>query len=352
VSCRALETILSLVRDHADLVAAHGRCLRTVPTIYWAHADPEHRLLNPLNDNPLKLRGESDRAEAEAEWRPWTPPKLVTREEPTSGFFYALPSTWFANEVGRAVVRATELGIEARSLVDRDTFRLLNTLHYSAQLFVKAFGRVKERDSQDREIPAYLPLEWEIPDYLPLEWGAGIMVRSLMELGRGVRHAPFDRADWYLEPCIRLANLSKGFPDWYTKSIHRPRTTHRPKATHPVASVRRLSEGAAACCLLVAEAIVDVLQRPDGPPPTERANAEPGVGRHAREVLRKQIEGLKLDAGAHRVPLRPTVPGCPAGPPADRAGAAEPARHAGLAANPPAGRTDSRSRNERGIAGG
>jgi hypothetical protein len=48
----------------------------------------------------------------------------------------------------------------------------------------------------------------------------------------------------------------------------------------------------------VAEAIVDVLHRADVPPPTERVNAEPGVGGHARKVLRKQIEGLSLGAGA------------------------------------------------------
>jgi hypothetical protein len=49
----ALETILSLVQDHADLVAVHGRCLRTVPTIYWTHADKGHE---PLNRCVIRIR--------------------------------------------------------------------------------------------------------------------------------------------------------------------------------------------------------------------------------------------------------------------------------------------------------
>jgi hypothetical protein len=152
--------------------------------------------------------------------------------------------------------------------VDRDTFRLLNTLYYSAQLFVNACERVKEKDKEE-----------EIRVYLPLEWGAGIMVRCLMEIGLGVRHASPDRADWYLEPCIRLANLSKRLPDWYPEAT-----------TIPATSLTRLQQGTAACCLLVAEAIVDVLERPDGPSSTER--------KHAYEILGEQIAKLNLDKNA------------------------------------------------------
>ena len=33
------------------------------------------------------------------------------------------------------------------------------------------------------------------------------MIRYLVEVGLGVRQAPMDKIDWYLEPCARLAFL-------------------------------------------------------------------------------------------------------------------------------------------------
>lgn len=276
----ALETLLQLVKDYAELVAARGRFLSTVPSIYWTHADPQERWLNPassdLNSQDTKL---------DPVWRPWAPPRLVARSDPAldpqtklQGLterrsredsrpseldlqekFFALSSTWFANEVGRAVVRATELGLEARSLVARDTLRLLNTLEHAAWIFAAA-ARPKRSNREDA-------------DYLPLEWSAGVMLRYLTEVGVGARQAAPDCAQWYLEPCIRLANLSI----WFKSD------DFKIDGNEPGTSIRRLSEGAAACCLQVVDAIASNL--PDKPPLSD----------HIEANLRDQVAKLNFD---------------------------------------------------------
>jgi hypothetical protein len=286
----ALEAFLELVSCHAKLVNDHGRKMRTVPETYWDHATANQRLLNPLSRGAFEATTAADEV-----WGPWAPPKLVERladasdpKAPTSDRkkgpgaqtkpkaasagaasaqgdlrtkLFALPSTWFANEVGRAVVRATELGLEARSLVDRDTLRLLNTLENAALLFAEANPRARsaaEEPARGMEEPgavgkasggvATAKSDDEEPDYWPLEWGAGIMIRYLTETGLGVRHAPPDRADWYLEPCIHLADLSRHFTE---------------KKAGPAPSVRRLSNGAATGCLLIADALFAIVEQSD-----------------------------------------------------------------------------------------
>jgi hypothetical protein len=70
------------------------------------------------------------------EYVPWAPQRLVDRQRPKSEF-KTLPWIWLANEIGRAMVRAIEVGIQANSLLDRDRFRLLNTLANGATLFYR-----------------------------------------------------------------------------------------------------------------------------------------------------------------------------------------------------------------------
>jgi hypothetical protein len=76
----------------------------------------------------LRSPGEGDKDSA-----PWAPPRLVHTHQQSDS--ETLPSTWLANEIGRAMVRPIEVGIQASSLLDRDRFRLLNTRANGASLF-------------------------------------------------------------------------------------------------------------------------------------------------------------------------------------------------------------------------
>jgi hypothetical protein len=97
-----------------------------------------------------------------------------------------LPSTWLADEIGRAVVRAIELGIGANNLLDRDMRRLLNTVDIGATLFQEAKLKLQNSNPEARAA-ADVALSARV-----LTWNAGVMIRYMVEVGHGVQHAPTD----------------------------------------------------------------------------------------------------------------------------------------------------------------
>ena len=193
---QSLEGILKVVKLYASEVLIHPATLSAVPSQYWQNA--EDAKLNPLTPpygDPSK-------------WdEPWALPPLVRRtgQEGTSkpatrrADLRALPAVWFANEVGRAVVRATELAMQSRTLLDRDTFRLLNTLSHASELFCEAGGATGA--ARERWIAS------------SCDWNAAIMLRFLTEIGLGVRYCAKEDVDWHFEPCVRLALLHNTFKE-------------------------------------------------------------------------------------------------------------------------------------------
>lgn len=201
---QSLEGLLWVVKAYTTKVLAlNATRLSAVPSQYWDHADAADAKLNPLTppvEKALNSVHDSRKTSAPgSSRRPWELSPLVRRPEEKSPpvDVRVLPSTWFANEVGRAVVRATELALESQTLLDRDTFRLLNTLSHAAELSYQA--RPRKRDPSN-EMAA-----------LACEWNAAIMLRYLTEIGLAVRHCPEDSVDWHFEPCIRLAFLHTKF---------------------------------------------------------------------------------------------------------------------------------------------
>ena len=106
-----------------------------MPEAYTRHRDPLH--------NPLQLH-------------PGTNPRAAHRTDDSG-------RPCFADEVGRAVLRATKLALHSQTLLDRDTSRLLNTLTNPAQLFHRQAKRRPILDAlvgsrqidEDTEHPAF-----------------------------------------------------------------------------------------------------------------------------------------------------------------------------------------------------
>lgn len=194
----SLEGMLELVEQYASRAPTDRQLLTVLPEAYTRHGD---RLHNPLELHP----GMNSRA-----------------AHPTDNS----DRPWFADEVGRAVLRATELALQSQTLPDRDTSRLLNTLTNTAQLFHR----------QAKCCPT-------------LERSTVITLHYLTEIGLGARHCPPDRLDWYLEPCVRLACL------------------HNEYSKDRCAS--QLSTVSAAGVLLIAEALVAAKERTSNTATTE-----------------------------------------------------------------------------------
>ena len=208
-----LEGILKVVAIYAPILQECGSSLSAVPSVYRSYGDD--RRLNPLI--PLPDVGRSDRLQADStsipqlpqvdDWLRWAPPKIVT-PPPTKSDDSArwnrtikdLSGTWFANEIGRAVVRAVELGVQTNALLDRDTFRLLNTLVNATFLFCNISpDETSACDWSGRNM------------HEAAEWSAGVQLRYLMEIGLGARDADESRVEWHMEPLIRLARLHRTF---------------------------------------------------------------------------------------------------------------------------------------------
>jgi hypothetical protein len=208
----ALEVTLELVRDYVDEERKHAR-LR-VPTAYWRNARKAQT--NPLYAEQDDLPGQNDdgqpgaaRVEGFEEWAAWLPPPFrlasvsknrpdPARESPESwrkrlwatvrgsarpqeveARSKALPETWVANEVARAMVRAVEFATTSKTLLDRDRGRLVRSLEKATRLLAKD--------------PA----------------NAGIMIAYLIELGVGARRCPAEELDWHFDPLAALARLHR-----------------------------------------------------------------------------------------------------------------------------------------------
>ena len=266
----SLEGILELAQRYISGVLVYAGRLTAVPSIYWSHADDrdDERHLNPLYPphgmfRPSTTHGRVP-SRATEKWLPWEPPALVRRtsaEGKVKDQVRALPCTWFANEVGRAVVRAVELALQSNTLLDRDTARLLNTLTNVAETSYRL--AVDKKNAPDG-----------VPEQWAFEWSAGIMIRYLVEVGLGVRHCPPDRIDWYFEPCARLICLQREF-----------RVGSRRSEQGGVLTV-----GAGAGAVLVAESLVSARVKASAASPA--ASVDP-----IRPALREVVADLKRAAG-------------------------------------------------------
>jgi hypothetical protein len=185
--------MLELIDFYATKLLATGTA-DTVPSIYRREDQ-----LNPSR-NPSAPAGGQDPSNVDPDYNPWAPPLLFNPKQPKSG---TLPSTWLTNEIGRAGVRAIELGIGSNNLRDRDMRRLLNTLDISARRFHEL---LKLPNSEDARADADVTRCTKV-----LTWNAGVMIRYLVEVGLGVRDSRTDKVDWYHEPGVRLALLQVEF---------------------------------------------------------------------------------------------------------------------------------------------
>lgn len=259
----ALEGILELAQQYMSGVLVYAGRLTAVPGIYWSHADDrdDERHLNPLYPPHGMFRPSTTNGRlpslATEKWLPWEPPALVRRTPPevkVKDQVRALPCTWFANEIGRAVVRAVELALQSNTLLDRDTARLLNTLTNVAETSCRL--AIDKKDA-----PNGVPEQWAF------EWTAGIMIRHLVEVGLGVRHCLPDRIDWYFEPCARLICLQREFRVGSRNSEQG----------------RVLAVGAGAGAVLVAESLVSARAKASAASPAASSSAN-GPGLIARAV--------------------------------------------------------------------
>jgi hypothetical protein len=220
----ALEGTLKLVKEYVKILR-EGPELCLLPTNYWHNAETQ-------STNPLHSAGavNSD-VEPPAEWRYWLPLPLTPspNRDDAPGIerwnmaHSGLPGTWLANEVGRSVVRAVEFGNSSQMLLDRDLFRLLNTLPDAASLFYDLAKDMSSRPSSRRAA----------------ERSAGVMVSYLVEIGLGARRCPAEDIAWYYGPLVRLAQLHQVFDETPANSEQ-----------------QTLSIGSAAGVLKVGEAIV------------------------------------------------------------------------------------------------
>jgi hypothetical protein len=157
--------MLELIDFYATKLLATGTA-DTVPSIYRREDQ-----LNPSR-NPSAPAGGQDPSNVDPDYNPWAPPLLFNPKQPKSG---TLPSTWLTNEIGRAGVRAIELGIGSNNLRDRDMRRLLNTLDISARRFHEL---LKLPNSEDARADADVTRCTKV-----LTWNAGVMIRYLVEGG-------------------------------------------------------------------------------------------------------------------------------------------------------------------------
>ena len=243
----ALQTTLELVTDFAHCVPVRSR--EKLPRNYEYSA--ETHKTNPLNaEHATASKSDKDLSL----WHDWTPNSLPDRERPRSilgrQWLRSLLSreratvadadpvhgnlvvVWVANEIGRSLVRATELGATSTALLERDRGRLLNT-------FAKAARRFAE--SKDTA-------------------SLGVMAAYLVELGLGARRCPPDQILWHLEPLVVLADLHRHFTD-RLDTLLEPEgktTTHRrptERAKDEARSLHVVTVGLGAGVLKVAEAI-------------------------------------------------------------------------------------------------
>jgi hypothetical protein len=263
----SLRGILQLIDSYASKVLAKGT-VDTVPSTYR----PDD-LLNPSRKE--RRSGGGQDGEIDPDYVPWAPPPLFNPEQ--TSMSWSLPSTWLANEIGRAVVRAIELGIGANSLLDRDMRRLLNTLVIAASRFDEEALKLED-PTADARADADLGLSAEV-----LTWNAGVMIRYLVEVGLGVRHSPTDMVDWYREPAVQLALLQRKFGERFAplegefdaqeKELEKANLSgldekkkQRDKKSKELARANALATGAAAGVLLVAASLITARGRQDDVP--------------------------------------------------------------------------------------
>ena len=105
----------------------------------------------------------------------------------------SLPDTWFANEVGRALVRAAEYGLRTGSLLDRDLLRMLNTLVLCIEEIAEPPPHAAPDFDEEMEARSL---------------AAGVLVRYLVEIGMTVRWSSPEQVEWFYAPAIHLGRLS------------------------------------------------------------------------------------------------------------------------------------------------
>jgi hypothetical protein len=162
--------------------------------------------------------------------------------------------SWFANEVGRALVRAAEYGLRTGSLLDRDLLRILNTMVLCLEQFVDL--RHGSRTSDRQEEPDRPDDATEVRTL-----AAGVMIRYLTEIGMAVRWCPAEQLEWFHAPAIHLARLSS-----------------RLKRS------RELSLGCVAGLVLVVDSILWREDQDDAPPDCQAAHV-PGEGSRAQSPI-------------------------------------------------------------------
>ena len=269
----SLDALLSVVDSYSRQALPSAHWVATLPTAHWSHVT-ERPELSPLFN---LARGQSQSlASSDHPWPdwadPWAPGMLATRFRPArsdvpqdakpSGtancaqvqplgeksvlptLDVVLPPTWLANEVGRAIVRAVEFGVDAGGLLERDIGRLLNTLENATVIF---HGAALETAAVAQGNPTARNHEWS----------AGVLIKYLTEVGLGVRRCPADYVSWFYEPCVRLLRLHRHF-------VQRPASPLDFTSTAKGLLGRdRLAIGAAAGVLRVGDAMISAHERLD-----------------------------------------------------------------------------------------
>ena len=94
-------------------------------------------------------------------------------------------SLWFANEVGRSLVRSVEYGLQTQNLLDRDLLRLMNTMAICSRKFSAMRGT----------------------DPLVQKSCTWVFVRCFVEIGCQARTFTELPEDWFYSPAIHLLHL-------------------------------------------------------------------------------------------------------------------------------------------------
>ncbi|MFC7724920.1 hypothetical protein ACFQW6_07370 [Nocardioides sp. GCM10028917] len=142
-------------------------------------------------------------------------PQAASRASNGSGVPLSESSVWFANEVARAIVRVVEIGFDNHSLLDRDLYRLLNSLGNAARIFLdsqKSPARDEARAGADQL--ADRDAAHENSSQLTRRRAcAGVMIRSLAGAGLAAGSVIDKKPEWFYEPAAQLGCLWREFAD-------------------------------------------------------------------------------------------------------------------------------------------
>ena len=157
-------------------------------------AQPRRYLDQPtrLELNPMHGPRDKDAGCVPGPQRPWLVPPLRPAAREADWNLYR-PTVWFPNEVARAITRVLEIGFENHTLLDRDLFRLLNTLGNAALIYCPDPEMDEGVERNQRE------------------WCAGVMIRSLAGAGLAAGSATERKPEWFYEPAIQLGRLWQEF---------------------------------------------------------------------------------------------------------------------------------------------